>query len=289
MRDINIKNLRFFYFVFVIFLFGCEQGELSDYSGLYDFSIMSFNIRFDTEEDGTNKWSNRKEACVEMIQEVQPTVFGIQEGLYNQVHYLDENLPNYQYFGVGRDDGYSSGEYAAVFYSTNHFELIEGNSFWLSETPEYPSLGWDANNIRIVSWVKLKDLNTDNVLYVFNTHFDHKGKTAQLESSKLLVNRIEDIVTESSAPVLITGDFNMLVGNSRMAPIIEQYFSARRFALRSDNIPSFNAWGREILNRNIDFVFYQNATALSFKTIVKSYEVPYISDHYPIISHFEYQ
>lgn len=268
---------------------GCEQGELSDYKADYDISVMSFNLRYDEPSDKENQWDNRKDACVSMIEDKQPMVFGIQEGLYNQVHFLDENLSKYSFVGVGRDDGHSGGEYAAIFYEFDLLELQENGNFWLSETPEFPSIGWDANNIRIVTWAKFRDLQNNKNIFVFNTHFDHKGKIAQEESSKLLVSKINEIVNETDIPVIITGDFNMLVGNSRLSSIIENYYSARRFALRSDNIPSFNAWGRNILNRSIDFVFYQHLTALSFKTVTTDYGVAYISDHYPIIAHFDYQ
>lgn len=275
--------------LFTLVLAGCEQGELSDYKADYDMSVMSFNLRYDEPADKENQWDNRKAACIEMIEDKQPMVLGIQEGLYNQVRYLDENLSDYSYVGVGRDDGYSGGEYAAIFYDSDLLTLQQSGNFWLSETPEYPSIGWDANNIRIVTWAKFKDVQNNQSIYVFNTHFDHKGRTAQEKSSQLLVSKILEIVDEATVPIFITGDFNMLVGNSRLSSIIENYFSARRFAFRSDNIPSYNAWGIEIFNRNIDFVFYQHVAALSFKTVTADYGVDYISDHYPIIAHFDYQ
>ncbi len=269
-------------------LASCAPHEVDDYTGDYNLSVMSFNIRFDTEEDGDNQWDNRKEACIKMLKEEEPTIFGVQEALHNQVNYFKENLPNYDYVGVGRDDGHSSGEYAAIFYEIDKFEAVEVGNFWLSETPEYPSLGWDANNIRIVSWVKLLDKTSLKDIFVFNTHFDHLGKTAQLESSKLLVNKISEITKGANVPIFVCGDFNMLIGNSRMKPIIENLYCARRFAAKTDNYESYNAWGLGILSRNIDFIFYDNAYPQSFKTISKDYGVPYISDHYPIISHFNY-
>lgn len=278
----------FVYLSFLLLISSCHVVEIPAYDGEFDFSIMSFNLRYDEPADGVNQWDNRKEAVLSMISEVQPTVMGIQEGLHNQVRYLDDNLSGYQYVGVGRDDGYSSGEYAAIFYSTNYFELLDTDNFWLSENTESPSLGWDANNIRICTWAKLRDIVEDKVIYVFNTHFDHKGKTAQKESSELIVQKIQEIV-EADASVFITGDFNMLIGNNRLDPITRVYSSANRSAQRSDDNKSFNAWGKGILSRNIDFIFFENAQALAYKTLVKDYGVPYISDHYPIISHFNYQ
>lgn len=279
---------KVFYFFAIVLFASCEPIEIDDYEGQYDTSIMSFNLRYDEPADGDNQWDNRKEACLKMLNEINPYVFGIQEGFHNQVRYLNENLPNYNYVGVGRDDGYSGGEYAAIFYDTTHFELIENGDFWLSETPETPSIGWDANNIRICTWAKLKDLTKGTTIYVFNTHFDHKGKTAQQKESELIVQKVKEI-SDSNSPIFITGDFNMLIGNSRLEPITENYFSAQRFAEISDDNITYNAFGLGIISRRIDFIFYNNAKALAYKTIVKDYGVPYISDHYPIVAHFNYQ
>lgn len=266
----------------------CAPTEIEDYLGSADVSIMSFNLRYDEPADGDNQWDNRKEAVITMLTELQPAILGIQEGLHNQVRYLNENLSEYQYVGVGRDDGHSSGEYAAIFYDTTEVELLDDGNFWLSETPDSPSLGWDANNIRICTWAKLRDRSEDKIFYVFNTHYDHKGKTSQLESSELIAETIEEIA-EAEAPVFITGDFNMLIGSKRLDPLTSSYLAAHQSAEISDDNKSFNGWGRGILSRNIDFIFYQHAQAVAYKTIVKEYGVPYISDHYPIISHLNYQ
>lgn len=269
-----------------LLLFGCTKADPFKWKTDYDLSIMSFNIRYDTEEDGENKWGNRKEACLKMLEETKPSIFGIQEGLDHQVSFLEDNLPQYDYVGIGRDDGYSSGEYAAIFYSVEHFQLLESNSFWLSETPDVPSLGWDANNIRIVTWLHLKDLKHDKSIYVFNTHFDHKGKIARKESAKLLVQKIKEVANEK--PIFITGDFNAWISNSLFEPITDEYHNARRFADYTDNKKSFNLWGKWYAHWSVDYIFYKNADALAFRTVTEDYGVPYISDHYPIITHFNY-
>lgn len=272
----------------VLIAIGCTPFEIDDYKGESDVSIMSFNLRYDEPADGDNQWSNRKEACIKMLEEENPTVFGIQEGLYGQVNYLNENLQNYAYVGVGRDDGYSSGEYAAIFYDTLQVELLEHGNFWLSETPKSPSRGWDANNVRMCTWARFKDSTKNMEFYVFNTHFDHIGKVAQLESSKLMIAKINDIVKEN-APIFMTGDFNLLIDSKKLKPITSEYFSAQRFSEQSDDNASYNAFGIFVIHRNIDFIFYKNAKAKSYKTIVKDYGVPYISDHYPIIAHFNFE
>ena len=266
---------------------GCKSIEPFEWTSEYDISIMSFNLRYDEPADGENQWTNRKESCLKLLRETEPSIIGIQEGLFHQVDFLENNLLQYDYVGVGRDDGETSGEYAAIYYLADDFELVESNSFWLSETPDVPSLGWDANNIRIVTWAHLKDLEHNKSIFVFNTHFDHKGKISREESAKLLVRKIKEIAIDN-ATVFITGDFNALIRNPIFEPILNDFLSARRFAEYSDNLKSFNAWGRWYLNRNIDFIFYKNVDALSFRTITEDYGVSYISDHYPMITHFNY-
>ncbi len=284
MQSFNIS--RFFIItLFLSTLFGCKIGELPSWENEFTFSIMSFNLRFDTVEDGENQWDNRKEACLDLLRDKAPNIFGIQEGLHSQVTFLEDNLTDYDYVGVGRDDGHSAGEYSAIYYQRLRFELLEAGNFWLSETPDEPSLGWDANNIRIVSWAALKDREFNENVYVFNTHFDHKGKTAREESAKLIVEKMAEIVP-SGAKVFLIGDFNVLSGNSALKPILEQYEDAREYSAKNQS-KSYNGWGRWYLNRDIDYVFYRNAEAMSFQTVAEDYGVPFISDHYPIIGYFK--
>ncbi len=268
------------------FFSACEK-EPFKWTSDYDISVMSFNIRYDEPADGENQWSNRKEACLKMWRETTPSIVGIQEGLQHQVEFLDDNLPNYDFIGVGRDDGQTSGEYAAIYYNVDDFELIESNTFWLSETPNVPSIGWDANNTRITTWAHFRDINHDKSIYVFNTHFDHKGKTARTESAKLLVQKIKEIAS-ADAPIFVIGDFNAWISHDLFKPITEEYFDARRFADYTDNEKSFNLWGKWYADWSVDYIFYKNADALAFRTVIEDYGVPYISDHYPLITHFNY-
>jgi endonuclease/exonuclease/phosphatase family metal-dependent hydrolase len=265
----------------------CTKAEPFEWNKEYDLSVMSFNLRYDTSEDGKNQWSNRKEACISMLKKTKPSILGIQEGLHHQVTYLDENLPDYNYIGVGRDYGDEAGEYNAVYYLKSKFELLESNTFWLSETPDEPSKGWDGDCKRIVTWAKLKDKDTEKEIYIFNTHLDHVGEKAQKEGVKLLVKKIDEIVDEKR-PIFITGDFNILSRDEALDPILGRYYSARRFAQYTDNIDSFNFFGNWPLSWNLDYIFYTQADALAFRTVAEDFGVPYISDHYPIITHFNY-
>ncbi len=282
-----MKTILALTLLLTLFCTSCNKN-IDKWDEQYSLSIMSFNLRYDTSEDGENQWSNRKDACILMLEEIQPHILGIQEGLENQVYFLNEQLPWHDYVGVGRDDGEAMGEYSAIFFDTTLFSKMETGNFWLSETPEIPSMGWDAACIRIVTWVQLLNKNSNEILYVFNTHFDHEGKEAQQESGYLLIEKIESI-TQWAYPVFITGDFNVLASNKALNPILEECNDARKEAQYCSNGKSFNAFGRGggFMNRDIDYIFYKNYLApTAFKTIKKTYGVPYISDHYPIIAYF---
>ncbi|MBA4032034.1 MAG: hypothetical protein C0478_14245, partial [Planctomyces sp.] len=175
--------------------------------------VMSFNIRYGTANDGPNHWEKRRDFLVQTIQAFDPDLLGTQETLGFQKDFIAEKIPGYTPFGVGREDGGTQGEMTAIFFRTSRFEKLGGGHFWLSETPEVVgSKGWDTSLPRMVSWVKLKDLqpgpksSAAPEIYFFNTHFDHVGKVARIESAKLLRQQITTIA--GNAPVILTGDFN---------------------------------------------------------------------------------
>lgn len=170
-------------------------------------SIMSFNLRYDNPNDNENSWDERKKEIVQMIRYYSPEILGIQEGLNNQVNYLDTALNEYNYVGVGRDDGKVKGEYSAIFYKTGRIKLLSTKTYWLSQTPDTISVGWDASMERIATYGEFVDIQTRDTLYIFNCHFDHIGKIAQKNSAKLLLKILnEKKLTEKK--VIIMGDLN---------------------------------------------------------------------------------
>ncbi|WP_425616998.1 endonuclease/exonuclease/phosphatase family protein [Anatilimnocola sp. NA78] len=171
--------------------------------------VMSFNIRYGTAKDGENHWDKRKAWVAETIHAYKPDLLGTQETLLFQRDYLAEKMPEYDSLAVGRNDGKLDGESVALFYRRDRFEKLDGGHFWLSETPDKPgSKGWDTSLPRMVTWVKLKDLQQpqSQPITFFNTHFDHMGKQARLESAKLLRKKIEAVAGDTA--VVVTGDFN---------------------------------------------------------------------------------
>ena len=165
---------------------------LPTFSIAQDLTVMTYNIRCEVPQDGVNAWTdgNRKEKVFTVLTEANPDIFGVQEALPHQLKFLEERFPTYQREGAGRDDGKEAGEHSAIFFKKGRFTLLDKGNFWLSQTPEVPSLGWDATCCnRICSWVKLKDKKT--TFWVFNLHFDHEGKVAQVQSADLVLQKIK--------------------------------------------------------------------------------------------------
>ncbi|HEX5086031.1 MAG TPA: endonuclease/exonuclease/phosphatase family protein [Blastocatellia bacterium] len=174
-----------------------------------DVRVMSYNIRYGTAQDGENHWDKRKEFLIETVKAFDPDLLGTQETLGFQRDYLAGKLSRYEILGVGRDDGGETGEMTALYFKRDRFEKLDGGHFWLSETPDKPgSKSWDAALTRMVTWVELRDRRqpTAKPLVFFNTHFDHRGEQARLESARLLRRRIAERATKCR--IIVTGDFN---------------------------------------------------------------------------------
>jgi endonuclease/exonuclease/phosphatase family metal-dependent hydrolase len=178
-----------------------------------DLRVMTYNIRYGTAKDGENHWDKRKEFLVDVINKFEPDLLGTQETLGFQRDFLAEKLPNYGSVGVGRDDGREAGEMMALFYKLDRFRKVDEGHFWFSETPDLAgSKGWDTSLPRMVTWVKLEDKQNGNEqLMFFNTHFDHRGPKARLESAKLLRQKIAELSNGCAA--ILTGDLNSAEGS----------------------------------------------------------------------------
>ncbi len=174
-----------------------------------DVRVMSFNIRYGTAADGENAWPRRKEFLFETISAFDPDLLGTQETLAGQRDDLAARLSGYDVLAAGRDDGQERGEMMALFYRKSRFEKLAGGHFWLSETPDVPgSKSWDSSLPRMVTWVKLRDRKAPEsppIVY-FNTHFDHRGPKARLESARLLRRKVDELAQDCR--VIVTGDFN---------------------------------------------------------------------------------
>ena len=244
---------------------------------------MSFNIRLGVANDGDNCWDIRKPATAAMLADKAPAVFGVQEAYDFQIDYILENCPQYASVGVGREDGVSKGEHMSVFYDKNIIELEDWGTYWLSETPDVPSKGWDAACYRTATWTLLKIKKTGKEFFFVNTHLDHVGWDARRNGLALIVERI-GAMNPKGIPMVLTGDFNVTPDNPGLADLDKMMKSARIYAEDSDEAPSYNGWGRA--GKVIDYIYYAGfEKCKDFKVVNASYaDKPFISDHYPVIA-----
>ncbi len=250
--------------------------------------VMSFNIRFGSADDGKNGWEHRRYLVLETIQMFGPDLLGAQEVLDFQAAFLRKNFEGYGFYGVGRDDGKAKGEMVPVFYRLDRFELLDAGHFWLSETPKLAgSRGWDASLPRMVSWVILRDRKGKGRRFVFaNTHFDHRGSRARLESAKLIGRWAESV----EMPLILAGDFNagegsdpyeVLTRADGLAVFVDSYR-----VVHSEKSPSegtFSVWIGRREGSRIDWILH-SADFLTLNASINytNEEGRYPSDHYPV-------
>ncbi len=248
-------------------------------------SIMSFNIRYDNQSDGENSWDNRKESVLNLVKDYSPDFLGIQEGLINQVGYMDNGLNDYTYIGVGRDDGKQNGEYAAILYDSTRFNLVDQNTFWLSKTPEKVSVGWDASMERICTYGQFEHKETKQNIYVFNVHFDHIGAKARKNSAKLILSTIKELGLLDSC-LIVMGDFN---AQPKEKPILILNRNLDNPVTVTSGFPvgpygTYNGFNQEIIpTSRIDYIFSRNLITKIYDHVnIKRNNGLCISDHLPV-------
>lgn len=246
-----------------------------------ELNVMSYNIRLGTADDGTNSWKYRFPATYDMLVDQHPDIFGVQEAYDFQIEFILQNLPQYKALGVGREDGKHEGEHMSVFYNKKKIQVLKWGTYWLSETPEVPSKGWDAMCYRTATWVLAKDKASGKKFYFVNTHLDHRGKTARKEGLALIVKRIAQMNPEGY-PMVLTGDFNVRPDDPCLEDLDKIMASARVDAEKSDDTPSYNGWGKK--TSVIDYIYHSGfSKCTEFKVVTKPYSgFTYVSDHYPI-------
>lgn len=249
-------------------------------------NIMTFNIRFNNPDDGVNAWPNRVEMVSGLLKYHEPDIFGFQEALIGQIEDIQNAMPDYEWFGVGRDDGKKGGEFSPVFFNKKKFILIASGTFWLSETPEKPSKSWDAALPRIVTWGKFKSKVTGKHFLYFNTHFDHKGDEARKNSAFVIRDKIKEISGNQGLPVILTGDFN-LYPESEPIGLIKSFMKDSREITKTPpygpegTFNSFN-WNAP-LERRIDYIFTQGEIkVLKYAVLTDSKDQRWPSDHLPV-------
>lgn len=256
--------------------------------------MISFNIRVDNAADGTNVWRNRRDAVVTMIERERPMLLGLQEAQPHQITYLSEHCPDYAWYGLGRDtgkvppatDSYAAEETMAVFWRTAELELLDKGTFWLSETPDRVSKGWDASYRRTCTWAgfRHKKSGPDLLFFQYAPRQRRQGRPRGVDQTARFTDEDDQFQTPGFGS--LTADFNSNVTDACFAPLHVYMRDARANAAVSDDYPSWNGYGAS--TGRLDHVFFSgdNCTAREFRTLRGDYGVPYISDHYPVAAWF---
>lgn len=246
--------------------------------------VVTYNLRYDNPGDGVNSWANRKEKVYALIRKSDPDIIGVQEALHHQLTGITENLPEYRFIGVGRDDGKERGEYSAILLKHDRFRILEENTFWLSETPDVPgSKSWDAAITRVATWAKLKDLQSGKSFLLVNTHFDHIGEEARKRSAEMIREKAAEL--SEGLPVIVTGDFNF----TREEEPYRVITAAGILQLNDpapENAPgTYCNFGVDSMPcRAIDYILFSNHwKASGYKVITDNDGKNYPSDHLPVI------
>lgn len=275
-RSVTYLNILVLLFLSFVNLDGQKNASLN---------VATFNLRFDTPNDGENAWPNRLEFVKQLIAYHEFDIMGTQELLYSQITDLLE-MEGWAYTGVGRDDGLTGGEHSAIFYKKDRFRLMQSGDFWLSETPEHPSKGWDATCCnRLCSWGKFKDKKSGKISFVFNAHFDHQGIEARRQSGILIVEKIQEIA--KGLPVIFCGDLNSIPETEQVQTIGTLLSDSYLVSMAAPYGPmgTFSGFKMDAnLNERIDYVFVSKEIKVhKYAALTDFMNFRFPSDHLPVV------
>ena len=255
-----------------------------------ELTVLSYNIRYDNPNDGENQWKYRKERVANYIKEIRPDIIGMQEVLDPQLVFLDLSLTEFSFVGVGREDGKTKGEYSPILYNSNRLTLLQTDTFWLSETPKVISVGWDAALERICTYAQFKHKETGQKFWVFNTHFDHIGELARIQSAKLIHQKIKMLNT-NNFPVIITGDFNLTPDTAPIKIFQNAYVDVmQKTPTNANNYGTFTGFDKLSNGEDrIDYIFQKGLKTLKSTHIwLKTTSGGWASDHHPVQAIFSF-
>jgi endonuclease/exonuclease/phosphatase family metal-dependent hydrolase len=274
-------------FILLILLF------ISFFICAQDIKVMSYNIRLNLESDGENAWDHRKEFLCNQIQFFEPDIFGVQEALPEQVKDMKERLPQYSYTGEGRD-GNNSGEASGIFFKKDRFILKQGGTFWLSDTPDTISTGWDAAYRRVCTYALFYDNRKKRMFWMFNTHLDHKGELARTKGIELIIKKI-DSLNNNNYPVILTGDFNSEPNSARIQYIKTKMLDSREISIQKPFGPrgTFNSFKyNEPVELLIDYIFISKNSPFivnKYAVLTDSKNLRFPSDHFPVFVELKFK
>ncbi|MBQ6266436.1 MAG: endonuclease/exonuclease/phosphatase family protein [Clostridia bacterium] len=250
------------------------------------FRIISFNLLCAGRDE--RRWENRVPLVCRVINEYQPDSFGVQEAHIGWMNALRANLPDYDDVGVGREDGKEDGEFSAVFFRKDRLRALKNETFWISETPDRPSRSWETACTRIATWALLEEIATGKQYVHINTHLDHVSRLAQVNGAKMLQQKAAEF---SGLPVVCTGDFNVPQGSDCYETMVSANMGdARMLAPETDDCFTFHGFEPDRIQEIIDFIFVDRAAVrpLKFRTINKTFDGAFYSDHYAVCADLEF-
>lgn len=263
------------FLILLMFASGCKSQELK---------VMTYNIRLDIASDGENAWPNRKDFLSSQVLFLSPDVLGVQEARPNQVLDLKTMLPEYKFIGKGRDGG-QEGEHSGIFYNPEKLVLESEDTFWLSETPEKVSKGWDAAYPRVCTYGLFRLKDSKQKVWVFNTHFDHVGGTAQKEGMNLILERIKKLNTKNY-PVVLMGDLNVVPTSEVLTNATSVLVDTKKEAkVVFGPEGTFNGFQyHEPVTRRIDYILVSKElmSVEKYATLSSAIDFKFPSDHFPI-------
>ena len=255
-------------------------------------TVATFNLRYASDKP-PNSWPERRPVMRACLKQMAPDILGTQEGLFRQLQDIAEDLPAYDWVGLGRDGG-SRGEFMAIFFRPARFEVMEFDHFWLSDTPNViASTNWGNTNRRMVSWVRLRERRAGREILVVNTHLDHALRSAREKSARLIRQRIEQLAT-NGLPVILLGDFNAEPGREPTYELLLQngfltdtWTTAQ--VRRGDGLNTFHDFqGARPGRYRIDWILTHGAwecREVEVKVVSRKGQFP--SDHHPVVARLQ--
>jgi endonuclease/exonuclease/phosphatase family metal-dependent hydrolase len=250
--------------------------------------VMSYNIRLDLESDGPNRWSERRDQFIGQVQLMRPAILGLQEVVAGQKADLERALPDYSFLGVARDDGRLAGEFSNLAVDRNVLRVQSSGSFWLSQTPDRPSTGWDAAYRRIATWAHLVRRSDGHRFLALNTHLDNEGQTARLEGARQIVRWIAANRGKGES-VVVTGDLNAEPGSPPLRELTSSLSDARTTSRTPPVGPegTFNDFQPlPLQSPRIDYVLTDPSIAVERYAVLAWHadKGRVASDHFPIVA-----
>ena len=254
---------------------------------------MTYNIRLNVDSDGINSWVNRKDYFLSQIQFYEPDVLGLQEVTPGQLTEIAAFLKDYSYVGKGRDEN-NQGESSNIFFKKDRFNIKDSGTFWLSETPDKVSKGWDAAINRVCTYVLLQDKTKKKLFWVFNTHLDHMGEMARTNGILLIMQKMK-MLNKTNLPVIFMGDFNSEPGTERIKALKNEMLDTRDISIQKPFGPdgTFNGFKHnEAVTKLIDYIFISKGSPFvvqKYAVLSDSKDLKYPSDHLPVYVDLKYK